>query len=274
MMLHHNQLRGELQVDTLVDMLLKGIGKVISLLVDEKGAQREAKRKVRQLKVWQRRLLLFVTLLLLILPVATSIYFLSPFPATITKVSLNASSLEVTTGDTGTLSATVLYSNNATGSEVHWVSSNNAVIQIDEMGQFTAIAEGNAIITAQASNLKSFEQAECAVTVHDPLQGYRISVQRTAVDNYIYIYVQPYNTDVSQIKIFAKAPSGQVFSPKIDANHLYHFYSETGTWTVYASLTSEKGVYEAQKPEDFVTIEITDISATDIEAHLSGLPVF
>lgn len=177
------------------------------------------------------------------------------------------------TGDTGALSATVLYSDNSVGDDVRWVSSNRAAVLIDEEGRLTAVAKGESVITAQASNRKSAERAECIVTVADPLRGYALSVRRTALDNYVYIDIQPHDTGVMEIKIYAKSPSGEIYSPTINENNLYHFYTETGSWTVYASLTGENGIYEAHRPEDFVQIEIEDVSAGYVDALLAGLPV-
>lgn len=73
------------------------------------------------------------------------------------------------------------------------------VYAVDDNGQITAVSAGSATITAQASNRKSTMSAECIITVADPMNGYSISVQRTAVENYVYIYVQPEDDDVSQI---------------------------------------------------------------------------
>lgn len=73
--------------------------------------------------------------------------------------------------------------------------------------------------------------------------------------------------------LYAKAPSGEVHTPPIDENNLYHFYTEAGTWTIYAALRSSRGTYEASKPEDFVTIEVNDVSPTEMDALLAGLPV-
>lgn len=196
------------------------------------------------------------------------------FSPTITQVMLSDDALNMTTGDVGALSATVLYSDNTEGGEVFWASSNKAVVQVDDNGQLTAVSAGSATITAQASNRKSTMSAECIITVVDPLNGYSISVQRTAVENYAYIYVQPKDDDVSQIIIYAKAPSGVVHTPNVGRNDLYHFYTETGTWILYAALKSPRGTYEASKPEDFVAIEINDISPDETDAFLAGLPVW
>lgn len=89
--------------------------------------------------------------------------------------------------------------------------------------------------------------------------------------SYYYIYVHPYDEDVTQIKLYAKSPSGEIFNPPIDKNDLYRFYSECGTWTIYASLKSEGGTYEANKPEDFITLEITDISSSPYEDVIQNL---
>lgn len=198
--------------------------------------------------------------------------FSGAFTSTITQVMLSDYTLSMNTGDVGALSATVLYSDNTEGSEVLWVSSNKEVIRVDENGNLTAVSAGSATITAQAANRKSTQSAECIVTVMDPLKGYSISVRRTAVENYVYIYVRPADDDVSQIILYAQAPSGEVYTPPIDENDLYRFYTETGIWTIYATLKSQRGTYEASKPEDFVTIEVNDISPTLKDALLAGLP--
>ena len=81
----------------------------------------------------------------------------------------------------------------------------------------------------------------------------------------------PYDEDVTQIKLYAKSPSGEIFNPPIDENNLYHFYSECGTWTIYASLESEGGTYEANKPTDFLSLEITDISSNPLDDVFQNL---
>lgn len=199
-------------------------------------------------------------------------HFSGSFVPAVTQVTLNSDSLSLQTGDTASLVATVLYENNTTGGEVLWVSSNESVVQVDESGQLTALAAGTSTITAQASNRKSTVQAACTVTVADPLGGYAISVQRTAVENYVYIYVQPEDEGV-QVTLYARGPSGTVFTPELNPVGLYHFFAETGTWTIYAALKSENSTYEAHKPEDFVTVEIADVAPDAMDALLAGLPV-
>ena len=62
-------------------------------------------------------------------------------------------------------------------------------------------------------------------------------------------------------------------TPNVDRNDLYRIHTETGIWTIYAALKSQRGTYEASKPEDFVTIEVNDISPTDMDALSAGLPI-
>lgn len=229
--------------------------------------------KVRNLS--NRQKVLAVMLLIPIVGIITlaQAFFSGAFIPTITKVMLSDYSLNMSTGDIGALSATVLRSDNTEDSDVLWVSSNKAVVQVDENGRLIALSAGSATITAQATNRKSTEKAECVVMVADPLKGYSISVQRTSVENYVYIYVQPKDDDITQITLYARAPSGEVHTSMVGENNLYNFYTEAGTWTIYATLKSQYGTYEANKPEDFVTIEVNDVSPTEVDALLAGLPI-
>lgn len=180
---------------------------------------------------------------------------------TVTQVILNNNALKMNVADTQTLTATVLYSDNSIDNTVLWSSSNDAVATIDSNGVITALSDGTSTIIAQASRNNTVQISECIVTVKSPPSGYSISSRPSNIKSYYYIYVYPYDEDVTQIKLYAKSPSGEIFNPPIDENDLYHFYSESGTWTIYASLESEGGIYEANKPEDFLSLEITDISS-------------
>lgn len=250
-----------------------GFGANLLAIISAFKDPKELIYKLRNLN--KRQKILGTILLILIVGIAFLVWanFSGAFSSTITQVMLSDYTLSMNTGDIGALSATVLYSDNTEGSEVLWVSSNKEVVRVDENGQLTAVSAGSATITAQAANRKSTQSAECIVTVMEPLKGYSISVRRTAVENYVYIYVRPEDDDVSQIILYAQAPSGEVYTPPIDENDLYHFYTETGIWTIYATLRSQRGTYEASKPEDFVTIEVNDISPTPKDALLAGLPV-
>ena len=76
------------------------------------------------------------------------------------SVTLDKSSLELTEGETATLTASVK-PDNATNKTVTWSSSNQSVATVDQNGTVTAVAEGSATITAKAGD----KSATCTVTV-------------------------------------------------------------------------------------------------------------
>ena len=81
----------------------------------------------------------------------------------VTGVSLNNNSLNLVSGETASLTATVTPSN-ATQPNVIWSSSDNSVATVDYTGIVTAVAAGTATITA-----KTYDggfTATCAVTVN------------------------------------------------------------------------------------------------------------
>ena len=65
------------------------------------------------------------------------------------SVSLDNDALELTEGNTATLTATVV-PEKATDKTVTWRSDNTDVATVDENGLVTAVAEGTANITARA----------------------------------------------------------------------------------------------------------------------------
>ena len=82
----------------------------------------------------------------------------------VTGVTLDKTSLSLTTGDTSTLTATISPSD-ATNKTVYWSTSNSSVATVSG-GKVTAVAPGTAKITATSSNGKT---AFCTVTVNAPL---------------------------------------------------------------------------------------------------------
>lgn len=211
--------------------------------------------------------------IIVLLAVGALFLYVSYFIPKITSVSISQESLSMAVGDTADLRATVLYADNSTSHDVLWVSSNDAVVQVDPSGQLTAVGAGPAVITAQASNRKTTAQATCSVAVTAGLTGYTISVERTALDNYVYIRVRPNEDTVTEVQICAQSPSGELFCRPRDPNDLYHFYSEAGLWTVYAVLSGPNGTYTPQRPEEAVTFAVQDITATSLDAYEAGLPV-
>ncbi|MCI6861675.1 MAG: Ig-like domain-containing protein, partial [Prevotella sp.] len=82
-------------------------------------------------------------------------------PNPVTSITLNKTTLNITEGDSETL--TVTYApDDADDRSVTWTSSNGNVATVDAQGKVTAVAEGTAIITATSVNGKT---AQCAVVV-------------------------------------------------------------------------------------------------------------
>jgi len=242
----------------LIESIISIIANVFSIF----GISIDVKKTLNKLKNKKLRNV-FITLLLCVCCVLIIFFYISKQRSIIvTKVILNENSLTMNVNDTYSLTATVLYSNNSTDNKVLWSSSNKSIATIDQNGVVTALADGSTIITVQASKNNSTEIAECVIIVESPPSGYSISVHQLSEDSYAYVYVTPYDKDITKIQIYGRAPSGEVFTPSKDENDLYHFYSECGTWTIYASVENDAGIYEACKPEDFVTIEVTNATDT------------
>ena len=83
------------------------------------------------------------------------------FPSAPPTLSLNKTSLSLTTGSSETLSATTA----PEGTRVSWSSSNSKVASVDQSGKVTAVGTGTATITAIPEGGAG---ATCAVTVSDP----------------------------------------------------------------------------------------------------------
>jgi hypothetical protein len=89
----------------------------------------------------------------------------------VTGITLDETSLEMKPGDTKTLTAT-LSPSTATEKEVKWSSSNTSVATVSDSGLITAVAVGEATITATATNgtqsTSDDRSATCKVTVKNP----------------------------------------------------------------------------------------------------------
>jgi uncharacterized protein YjdB len=84
-------------------------------------------------------------------------------PILATSISLNETSAAVTKGETVQLTATVL-PEDATNRTVTWVSSDDAIASVDATGLVTAVAPGEATITAMTTDGSNLS-ASCNVTV-------------------------------------------------------------------------------------------------------------
>ena len=91
----------------------------------------------------------------------------------VTGVSLDKAAVELTEGDTTTLTATVT-PDNATNTDVTWTSGNPSVATVDAEGKVTAVAAGNAIITVKTEDGE--KTATCTV---------KVTAKTTEIENFV-----------------------------------------------------------------------------------------
>ena len=103
---------------------------------------------------------------------ATCLVTVSKGVVAVTSVSLNKTELSLTKGQSETLAATVK-PDDATDKTVAWASSDSAIATVDASGKVTAVAGGNAVITAKAGN----QEAICPVVVSVPVES--VSLNKT-----------------------------------------------------------------------------------------------
>ena len=96
-----------------------------------------------------------------------------PETIAVSSVSLSTATLEMTEGDTQTLTATITPAN-ATDRKVIWGSSASGVASVDGSGKVTAVKAGTATITASAGG----KSATCKVTV----TAATVAVQSVSLD--------------------------------------------------------------------------------------------
>ena len=109
---------------------------------------------------------------------ATNIVFtIAEDDVAVSSISLNKTSTSIEEGKTETLSATILPAE-ATDKSVTWTSSNPSAATVDASGVVTAVAVGEATITAEASNGLT---ATCAVTVTAAVQLSSLTVDGATI---------------------------------------------------------------------------------------------
>ena len=100
-------------------------------------------------------------------PTATPAPTATPKPVKVSSITLNQTSLTMTSkGQTASLTATV-NPGNAANKSITWSSSNSSVATVSANGTVTAVANGTADITATAAD-GSGASAKCSVTVKVP----------------------------------------------------------------------------------------------------------
>ena len=124
----------------------------------------------------------------------------TPTPVKVSSVTINPSTLKLTSkGQTAQLSASVL-PNNAENKSIVWSTSNASVATVDNNGVVTAVANGNATITAAALD-GSGKYAECSVVVEIPKENTQVVELAGGESKILSIWNEDYteNIDVTQV---------------------------------------------------------------------------
>ena len=187
----------------------------------------------------------------------------------VSKVTISDKSVTLNVGETKKLKATVIYSDNSKDESVMWTTSNENVATVDEFGNVIAVSSGIAEIVAHASKNNTTMQEVCSVKVSAPPSGYqiRLSSETIPMASNFKVYITPYEADVDKIMICGKSPSGKIYELEYQSKG-YEIYEEPGEWTIYAKIKNNAGEYVANKPEDYVTLQVEPI---DIDSIFNGM---
>lgn len=170
-------------------------------------------------------------------------------PTPVESVTLSNTSLNLTEGETATLTATIA-PENATDKSITWTSSDASVATVDANGKVAAVKTGKATITATSSNGKT---ASCEVTVTTKL----ILVETLTIDP-----TEWSGEEGSEFKITATVlPENAV--------------DKTLTWTssdeAVATVDSEGNVKVLKDGSCIITVATTDGSDLTAECVITSL---
>ena len=124
----------------------------------------------------------------------------TPAPVKVSNVTVNPATVKLTSkGQNIQLSVSVL-PNNAENKSIVWSTSNASVATVDNNGVVTAVANGNATITAAALD-GSGKYAECSVVVEIPKENNQVVELAGGESKILSIWNEDYteNIDVTQV---------------------------------------------------------------------------
>ena len=185
----------------------------------------------------------------------------------VTSVTLNKNTLELYTGGSENLTATVA-PDNATNKTVTWSSSDNTVATVDNNGNVTAVKAGTATITATAADDSNIS-ATCTVTVTD--KTYTISADPTALNfGSAYTgYTQPAaqtvtvkNTGNQPVTLIQPASTNSFEVGTLSTTNLA--VGETATFTVQPKAGLSAGTYS-----DTIAVSDTNNATSSIIASFA-----
>ncbi len=113
------------------------------------------------MKILKKVLITVLTVVVVMCPLLTT--QVSAANVKVTKVTLNAATINWTVGKSGSFKPTVT-PENATNKTLKWVSSNTKVATVSQAGKLTAVGAGTAVITCSSTD-GSNKSAKCTVTV-------------------------------------------------------------------------------------------------------------
>lgn len=196
------------------------------------------------------------------------------------SIFLSSSSLSMETGETQSLSATVIPS----GTPVSWSSSNESVAIVNSNGTVIAVSAGSVKITARISVNGRTYTASCTIEVTEsesqsPPSGYYISVSNydefdiidgkptytKYTDAYggavVNIRVEPYDDNYTRIDFFrdgqqleiqsigSRDPRSKTFSQIVNS---------TGTWIFFAKITNDYGSYTGSLSSSCIWVRVIE----------------
>ena len=170
------------------------------------------------------------------------------FEKKVTGVTLNTETLELFTGGSATLTATVEPSD-AANQNVTWASSDPSVATVDAAGKVTAVAPGTATITVTTAD--GNHTATCTVTVTRPYippanPNYRITVEATQ------------GGTVTADPTAAKAGATVTLTPVPDRGYQVGSVAVTDRFGDAVAVTEQAdGTYTFTMPNGQVTVTVT-----------------
>ena len=136
----------------------------------------------------------------------------TPAIITVTSVALDVNSLELYTGEKRKLTATIT-PNEATNKKIMWSSSNSSIATVDDNGNVTAIASGQAIVTVTTED--GAKTATCEVIVKTKVESIdfgnttSITLEEGTSESVLY-WVYPTNADNKEVTV--STPSCSTFN--------------------------------------------------------------
>ncbi len=186
----------------------------------------------------------------------------------VTGITLSTYSIAVKRGSGGTLSATV-NPGNASYPEITWQSSQTTVVTIDNEGNWLAVGNGTATISASTSNGK---KAECTINVteSDPVESFNLAEENKTINLSAY---ETYTATVSDIVPSTASKDNIAWSTSNSSiatvvNGVVTAKDISGTATITATAAGmTKRFYVSVS-----TIDVTDVQFSDRYTKLYVLP--